>query len=37
MDCVQELARKEKITASNRTLREQIVNPAFERWKNSEQ
>jgi hypothetical protein len=37
MDCVRELARKEKITASNRTLREQIVNPAFERWKNPEQ
>ena len=37
MDCVEELARKEKITVSNRTLREQIVNPAFERWKNPEQ
>jgi hypothetical protein len=37
MDCARELARKEKVITGNRTLREQIVNLAFERWQNSEQ
>jgi hypothetical protein len=40
MDCVRELARAEKevkATTSNRTFRDQVIGPAFDRWESSEQ
>jgi hypothetical protein len=36
MDCAQELARNEKINTSPSTLRDRVIRPAFDRWKNSE-